>query len=211
MVKFAFLLHTIYKCLCVAALNSSEWSWWNSGPILSCTGRCTCQRVSSWQRRQRNKVSWKFVTLRGLDNVCQFSLWENNSFPSQQKLENNIKWHPLYILYIFCTFIYRLISSNRLFSSLCAFLLIGWNFNHVKKWRPAMLPDNWSCCFFLFFLFSFYIFNNRHVNKNRHRKKQEEKWFFLKRERGKKTVLQHTATHLYWRLHWLTDKPIKYW
>lgn len=135
-------------------------------PFLSCTGRRTCQRASSWQQRQRNKVRGKLVTLRGLDSFGRVSPWENNSFPSQPKEENNRKWHPLYILNIFCTFIYRLISSNRFFSSFRASCWLGriWSPSRSDERHRATLAENWSRCSFCSFFFPFYIFNNRHVN-----------------------------------------------
>lgn len=153
MVKFAFLLHTIYKCLCVAALESSEWSWCNFGPILSCTGRRTCQRVLSWQRRQRNKVSWKFVTLRGLaasaSSVCE------KIIPS--RANKNRKTTESGTLFIYCIyFVHLYIDWFIQIDSFAVFVPSCW----LGRILTMSKNDGQQCCqitdhvafFFFFFL-----------------------------------------------------------
>lgn len=105
--------------------------------------------------REHNKVSRKVLTPRGLANFL-FSLWENKSKHSfkQKKKKNGALL--IYRIYFFCTFIYRLIYSNRFFSSFRALLWSGRDFNLVKKATDENNAVRWRAVFF--FLKCFVLF-----------------------------------------------------
>lgn len=118
-------------CVLLPWIDSSDGADETPVPFCPAQGAVLVKEGSHGNNREHNKVSWKFIILRGLANFCQFSFWENNSSPSTRSFAKENKKITengtllIYCIYFFCTFIYRLIYSNRFFSRFRAFLLIG--------------------------------------------------------------------------------------
>lgn len=101
MVKFVILLHTIYKCLCVVALDrycSSDGADETPVPFCPAQDAVLVEKSRHGNNRENNKVSWAFITVRGLTHVCQ-----SNSAMEHKKITENgtLLIYRIYFLYIY--------------------------------------------------------------------------------------------------------------
>lgn len=137
-------------------IHSGGWSCWSATPILSCAGCRTSQEdvVMATTENTTKSVENFSRQLPPVQSLRKYFL------PPEQNTKNDRKRHPPHILYIFfCTFIYRLIYSNRFFSSFRAFPVDWVGFLTASKMttdrEQRCRVEN---CTVFFFCFCFFVF-----------------------------------------------------